>query len=94
MLIKLDTFLLIHVFNMNFSKKFYKKEKKSICGCILSMNDELWANGFKLYGPHIIFTFHFGKTRNLLMLGHYGFNLEAYLYLIYSLQFYLFGESI
>ena len=62
MLIKLDTFLLIHVLNMNFSKKFYKKEKKSICGCILSMNDEFWANGFKLYGPHIIFTIHFGKT--------------------------------
>ena len=26
------------------------------------MNDELWTNGFKLYGPHIIFTIHFGKT--------------------------------
>ena len=26
------------------------------------MKDEFWANGFKRYGPHIIFTIHFGKT--------------------------------
>ena len=26
------------------------------------MKVELWANGFKLYGPHIIFTIHFEKT--------------------------------
>ena len=26
------------------------------------MTDEFWATGFKLYGPHIIFTIHLGKT--------------------------------
>ena len=27
-----------------------------IVGCILSMRDKLWANGFKIYRSHIIFT--------------------------------------
>ena len=106
MLIKLDTFLLIHVFNTNFSKKFYKKEKKSICGCFLSMNDEFWANGFKLYGPHIFFTIHFGKTPEIyscwasivsswrLILISYNHSSFIFLVNAYRLGLWIFFHSL
>ena len=90
-----------------YPKSFIKnKIIKIICGCIFSMKDEFWANGFKLYGPHIIFTIHFGKTPEIYscwanMVSSWrpifiSYNHISFIYLVkaYRLGLWIFFHSL